>query len=130
MIRILLTLIALGAHGCAIDSRVRAEWSYLRPPQPGSAADVPAGGVWCDAKEKAVFMATTGFFTTGCSSSRLIARTYKVIGVEHIAANDVRAWVVQVNDSRHNVLWIPLPDHNWARIPDTDLDLLVALRSR
>jgi len=59
-------------------------------------------------------MATTGFFTDGCSSSKLIPGQFKVVEVEHIAQNDVRSWVVKISDSRNRYLWIPLPDHNWA----------------
>jgi len=77
-------------------------------------AVLPDDGVWCPSPEKAFIMATTGFFIDGCSTSPLKRDEFTVIDIEHIAANDVRSWVVKVSNSRDNIRWIPLPDHNWA----------------
>ncbi len=110
----LMTIIMMAASNCSMELRQAPEWSYRQPPTPGAPAIVPEGGVWCDTAGKAIFMATTGFFTKGCSSSRLIPGSYQVILVEHIAQNDVRSWVVKIGDARDRFLWIPLPDHNWA----------------
>lgn len=98
---------------CSMLPTAPADWSYLQPPRSGVLAGIPDGGVWCDSRSKAVVMATTGFFVDGCESI-LREGDYKVISVEHIAQNDVRSWVVKIGDASGHVLWIPLPDHNWA----------------
>ncbi len=98
---------------CSMLPMAPDDWSYRQPPRSGAPAGVPSGGVWCDDRSKAVVMATTGFFVDGCESI-LRDGDYKVISVEHIAQNDVRSWVVKIGDASGHVLWIPLPDHNWA----------------
>jgi hypothetical protein len=100
--------------GCAHLSPNKSDWTYVRPPQPDEPARIPTGGVQCDSPEKAIFMATTGFFTDGCTSAMPHIGSYTVVSIEHIAQNDVRAWVVKATDAAGNHLWIPLPDHNWA----------------
>ena len=99
---------------CTLLAQRNTQWSYTNPPTPGVVAVLPDDGVWCPSPEKAFVMATTGFFIDGCSTSALQKNEFKVIGIEHIAANDVLSWVVKVSDSRDNTRWIPLPDHNWA----------------
>lgn len=111
----LLLLCTLSVTGsCARFTDVDLEMTYVRPPKPDQMVRVPVGGVKCDSAEKAIFMATTGFFTDGCLPSRLASGRYKVVSIEHIAQNDVRLRVVMAVDSVGNPLWIPLPDHNWA----------------
>lgn len=110
-----LLLCTLLLSGCArLPFTDRAGWSYLHPPKLNERARFPAYGVWCDRSQKAIFTATTGFLADGCSAAMPDTGSYTVVGIEHIAQNDVRTWVVEAMDSAGNRLWIPLPDHNWA----------------
>ncbi|OED41857.1 hypothetical protein AB833_08440 [Chromatiales bacterium (ex Bugula neritina AB1)] len=59
-------------------------------------------------------MAQTGWFSTDCSSDPETVAGLPVIGVEHFYLQDVKVWVVRARGRYGKMVWIPLPDHEWA----------------
>lgn len=58
-------------------------------------------------------MAQTGWFDANCHTDAAVINGLQVLGIEHIELRDVRVWVVRAHSHSGDLLWIPLPDHNW-----------------
>ena len=58
-------------------------------------------------------MAQTGWFSADCHADGAALAGLVVTGVEHFQLNDVRIWVVRARGQQGEIVWIPLPDHEW-----------------
>jgi len=105
-------LAALLVVGCATPGT--AHWTYKTPPAQSAAVALPPGGAWCESLDSAKFMAQTGWFGADCQSDAAALAGLIVTGVEHFELQDVRVWVVRARGNRGEIVWIPLPDHEWS----------------
>lgn len=87
--------------------------SFSNPPALHTTLDASAVDIWCTSLNGAQYMSITGWFSPDCTEGALPSDTFAVTDITSYEFGTVKTLVLYITDGEQ-MLWIPLPEHEWA----------------